>query len=162
ARRCSGASRNGRNSVDVGSSRSKRRTPMRRRVDSTNGRESNCERSIARGFPNPQTGCNYSATRNWHVDARPPASRSGPTRERDHRAARGQRGELPAVDRVADRGGANRRAERHVPEILPCIRVERDEVALTIAREHETARGREHAGPRARVLAKIPSDRAAL
>src|SRR5262252_7450920 len=83
-------------------------------------------------------------------------------REREQGAASGDRDELPPVHGVTDRGGANGSAERDMPEILAGVRVERDEVTLTVAGEHKAASGREHAGPCTRVLTKIPPDRAAL
>src|SRR5262249_7027591 len=62
-------------------------------------------------------------------------------RKRKDRVAGDDRDLLAAVDRVADRGRLNLRAELHVPQVLAGVGIERDEVALTVAREHKAARG---------------------
>ena len=65
--------------------------------------------------------------------------------------------ELPAVDGVADGRGANPGAERHVPQVAPRVGVERDEVALAVAGEHQARGRRGHARPRTGELPELPA-----
>ena len=44
----------------------------------------------------------------------------------------------------------------------PLVRIERDEIALAVAGEHQSAGRREHAGPRVRVLLELPPHRSGL
>jgi CheY-like chemotaxis protein len=80
-----------------------------------------------------------------------PRRRSGRLRQREGEdgVAGRDREELPAVDGVADGRGANRGAVRHVPQVAPRVGVERDEVTLAVAGEHQAPGRRGHAGPRA-------------
>ena len=76
--------------------------------------------------------------------------------EREERVAGRDRDVLAAVDRKAHRRGLNRGAERHVPQVAACLRVERDEIALSVAGEHQSAGGGEHAGPGVGELRELP------
>src|SRR5215204_2353241 len=62
--------------------------------------------------------------------------------EREQRVARGDQDVLPAVDAVGDRGVRDL-ADARMPERLPGPRVVRHDVAAGVAREHQSAGGRE-------------------
>src|SRR5207247_6346554 len=49
--------------------------------------------------------------------------------------------------------------EQDVPQVMSCAGVQRDEIALAIARKHESTGGRQHAGPGAGKMLELPAGR---
>src|SRR6185295_8995431 len=70
--------------------------------------------------------------------------------------------ELPAVDQVRDRVGADDAAQVLAPDFLARVRVERKEVTFVAAAEHDLAAGRKNTCPRFGMQLVIPDSLAGV